>query len=124
MKLTDRDSHGNVAGPSAGPTRRLWLVLILRPGVRHTTLGMLILCSLAYGRFPGTTAAADSLPLEVLHSLLSTPLGKTLPALPYTVTQVPTYVPNAFSYGNGQLNVTLGTYLVLGKQRGLWAGLL
>jgi hypothetical protein len=87
-------------------------------------LWMLILCSLAFGRGPGTTAPTDSLPQEVLHSLLSTPLGKTLPALPYTVTQVQTYVPNAFSYGNGQLNVTLGTYLVLGKQRGLWAGLL
>jgi hypothetical protein len=118
------DCYGTLAGPSTLPAPRLCSVPALRRGARHTALWMLILCPLAFGRGPGTTAPGDSLPQEVLHSLLSTPLGKTLPVLPYTVTQVQTYAPNAFSYGNGQLNVTLGTYLVLGKQRGLWAGLL
>jgi hypothetical protein len=95
------------------------------------TAWLLILCCFCYSAViranqnsvPHGTPG-EALPDEVLHSLLRTPLGKTLPALPYSITKVQTYVPNAFSHGDGQLYVTAGTYLVLGKQRGLWAGLL
>src|SRR5437773_2675221 len=75
-------------------------------------------------RSPVGTAPVDPLTQDVLHTLVSTPLGRTLPPLAYQVAQAQTYMPNAFSYPNGQLYVTLGTTLVLGKQRGLWAGLL
>ena len=75
-------------------------------------------------RSPVGTAPVDPLTQDVLHTLVSTPLGRTLPPLAYQVAQAQTYMPNAFSYPNGQLYVTLGTSLVLGKQRGLWAGLL
>jgi hypothetical protein len=67
---------------------------------------------------------ADPLTQDVLRTLLSTPLGKTLPKLSYQVTKAQTYVPNAYSYPSGQLYVTLGTAQLLGRQSGLWAGIL
>jgi Peptidase family M48 len=114
----------NFRGPSRPPTRSACRITILRHYLWQTISWMLIFPCLALGHSPENVTSAESLPQEVLHSLLSTPLGKTLPALPYSINQVQTYAPNAFSSPNGQMSVTLGTYLVLGKQRGLWAGLL
>ena len=85
-------THGgdNFRGPSRPPTRSACRITILRHYLWQTISWMLIFPCLALGHSPENVTSAESLPQEVMHSLLSTPLGKTLPALPYSINQVQT----------------------------------
>jgi hypothetical protein len=116
-----KDRHKLSWGP-----RFEWGVRLFRRWVRPLLAVALFGMSLppVQAREPSTAGTTDPVARDVLRTLLATPLGRALPPLPYKVTELQTYVPNALSNPNGQVYVTLGTTLVLGDQRGLWAGLL
>jgi hypothetical protein len=62
---------------------------------------------------------------QVLHDLLATPLGKTLPPLPWEFFLIDSYRIGASSDGAGKIFVTTGmTRWYLGKVRGVWAAVL
>ena len=64
---------------------------------------------------------AVSLANEALQKLVSTPLGQTLPNLPWKVDLVESWRVNASSNGRGQITITRGLAFVLRNHLGVWA---
>ena len=74
-------------------------------------------------RIKGTPT--NELAEQVLHDLLVTPLGKTLPPLPWEFFLIDDYRIGASSDGAGKIFVTTGmARWYLGKVRGVWAAVL
>lgn len=61
---------------------------------------------------------------SVLRELVSSPLGRTLPALHWQVVISPNRHINAYSDGSGAIYVTGGLAYILANDRGLWAAVL
>lgn len=58
---------------------------------------------------------------RALQTLVSTPLGQTLPRLPWKVDLVDSWRVNAYSNGRGQIEITRGLSFILGNHLGIWA---
>ena len=58
---------------------------------------------------------------KVLHDLLATPLGRTLPPLPWKVEILKAWYVNAYSNGHGSISITRGLAYILGDHPGVWA---
>ncbi len=61
---------------------------------------------------------------EVLQSLLSSPLGHTLPRLHYRVILLNDGMANAFSQSDGTVYVTSGLFPIFQGDRGVWAAVI
>jgi hypothetical protein len=61
---------------------------------------------------------------QVLASLLSSLLGKTMPKLHYQVILLEDYSPNAMSQPNGKIYVTSGLLPIFEGDRGVWAAVI
>jgi Peptidase family M48 len=83
------------------------------------------LCPSVLGAGPGATAAtAKAIGEHVLHTLLSTPLGKTVPPAAYEVTILQKKAVNAWSNPTGKLQIDTGILPVLGDEPGAWAAVI
>jgi len=90
-----------------------------------TTVAWLSLCLPVFGAEPGATAAtANAIGEQVLHTLLSTPLGKTVPPATYEVTILQKRAVNAWSNPSGRLQIDTGILPVLGDEPGAWAAVI
>lgn len=67
---------------------------------------------------------ANRLAEQVLHSLVSTPLGKAAPPISWSVRLVDDWRVNAYIEPTGRITITHGMAQVFGDQRGLWAAVL
>lgn len=67
------------------------------------------------------TATDYRLANKALETLVATPLGQTLPHLPWKVDLVESWQVNAYSNGRGQIAVTRGLAFILGDHPGVWA---
>ncbi len=76
----------------------------------------------AHPKIVGTPA--NTVAEEVFHTLISTPLGRATPTLPYEVILIRDRQPNAFSNPAGKLYVTSGILPILSNDRGAWAAAL
>ena len=70
---------------------------------------------------PEDTAAEYQLANEALHDLLATPLGHTLPNLPWEVGIAANWEVNAYSNGRGRITITRGLAWVMGGHLGVYA---
>jgi Peptidase family M48 len=70
---------------------------------------------------PEDTAADYSLANKALQTLVATPLGQTLPRLPWKVDLIESWQVNAYSNGHGQIAITRGLAFILGDHPGVWA---
>lgn len=70
---------------------------------------------------PEDTTSDYQLADRALKTLLSTPLAKTLPNLPWRVDVTPSWRVNAYSNGRGEIAITQGLAWVLGDRFGVWA---
>ncbi|HEV2176297.1 MAG TPA: M48 family metallopeptidase [Terriglobia bacterium] len=67
----------------------------------------------------------NALAAQVLNSLIATPLGRTLPALPWDFYLIDDYEISASSDGAGRIFVSTGMAAwYLGQSRGIWAAVL
>jgi hypothetical protein len=82
---------------------------------------LLSLGTCAQARPPEDTSSDYQLADKALKTLLATPLGKTLPNLPWHVQIVPSWHVNAYSNGRGEIAITRGLAWVLGDRFGVWA---
>lgn len=67
---------------------------------------------------------ANRLADEVLHSLVSTSLGRAAPPIRWSVRLVDDWRVNAYIEPTGRITITNGMAHVFGDQRGLWAAVL
>ncbi|HEY6293078.1 MAG TPA: M48 family metalloprotease [Terriglobia bacterium] len=58
---------------------------------------------------------------QALQQLVSSPLGRTLPALPWKVEILESWFVNAYSNGRGRISITRGLAFNLGDHPGVWA---
>lgn len=81
---------------------------------------------LAFRKHPAPIVGtpANRLADEVLHSLVSTPLGKAAPPIPWSVRLVDDWRVNAYIEPTGSITITNGMAHVFGEQQGLWAAVL
>ncbi len=87
-----------------------------------TIVAWLSLCPSVLGADHGVTATtANAIAARVLHTLLSSPLGKTVPPVSYKVTILQKKQVNAWSNATGQLQIDTGMLPVLGDEPGVWA---
>ncbi len=75
----------------------------------------------AQARAPEDATSDYRLADRALRTLLSTPLAKTLPNLPWQIEVSPSWRVNAYSNGRGEITVTRGLAWVLGNRFGVWA---
>src|SRR5579872_4350791 len=90
--------------------------------LRH--LAWMLMVALCSAAVPGHCAAEDanfSLADQALHTLIATPLGQTLPRLPWKVDLINNWHVNAYSNGSGQIGITRGLAFILGNHPGVWA---
>ena len=73
---------------------------------------------------PVSSAEATTLGERVLRTLLSTPLGKTVPPFAYTVTLSQRKDVNAWARGSGKLQIDDGILPVLDQEAGAWAAVI
>jgi peptidase M48-like protein len=81
---------------------------------------------LAFRKHPAPIVGtpANRLADEILHSLVSTPLGRAAPPIPWSVRLVDDWRVNAYIEPTGSITITNGMAYVFGEQRGLWAAVL
>jgi len=72
----------------------------------------------------GTNGTANALGEQVLRTLLSSPLGKTVPPATYEVTVIQKKEVNAWSNPTGRLQIDTGILPVLGDEPGAWAAVI
>ncbi len=72
----------------------------------------------------GTNGTANALGEQVLRTLLSSPLGKTVPPATYEVTIIQKKEVNAWSNPTGRLQIDSGILPVLGDEPGAWAAVI
>jgi len=93
-----------------------------------TSLAMMIAApaGLAFRKHPAPIVGtpANRLADEVLRSLISTPLGKAAPPIPWSVQLVDDWRVNAYIEPTGSITITKGMAYVFGEQQGLWAAVL
>lgn len=80
--------------------------------------------ALAARPVPIVGTPANQIAEDVLHNLLSTPMGKATPPCSWSVTLVQGTRVNAYVDGNGHITVAGGMVAVFGNERGLWAAVL
>lgn len=86
-----------------------------------TVLMLLSLGTCAQARPPEDAASDYRLADKALETLLSTPLAKTLPNLPWKIDITPNWHVNAYSNGRGEIAITRGLAWILGDRFGVWA---
>jgi hypothetical protein len=79
------------------------------------------LAATARARAPQDPADDYRLANEALQDLLATPLGHTLPRLPWKIEILQSWGVNAYSNESGAISITRGLGWVLGDHTGLWA---
>jgi hypothetical protein len=70
---------------------------------------------------PEDPATDYSLANKALQTLVTTPLGQTLPRLPWKIDLVESWQVNAYSNGRGQIAITRGLAFILGDHPGVWS---
>jgi hypothetical protein len=82
---------------------------------------LLFLAAYARARPPEDPASDYQLANKALKTLLSSPLAKTLPNLPWQIEITPSWRVNAYSNGRGEITITRGLAWVLSNRFGVWA---
>lgn len=88
--------------------------------ITTTTLLAALLAVSAQTAAPEDPASDYRLANQALQDLLASPLGNTLPRLPWKVQILQSWQVNAYSSG-GAISITRGLGWVLGDHEGLWA---
>jgi hypothetical protein len=88
-----------------------------------TTVVLVAFASAAPARAiaPDDSAKDYQLGDQALQALLASPLGQTLPRLPWKVQILDNWQVNAYSNGRGDISITRGLGWVMGDHLGVWA---
>lgn len=81
-------------------------------------------CSTAFATHQIVHTPDNRIANQVLHQLLSSPLGKTMPRLHYHVTLIAAAPANAYSNYQGQICISAGLFPALYTDRGVWAAVI
>ncbi len=82
---------------------------------------ILACASLTRAALPEDPATDYQMGNQALQDLLATPLGRTLPRLPWKIQILESWQVNAYSNGTGAISLTRGLGWVLDDHLGLWA---
>jgi len=102
----------------------------MAPNLRRAACGAALLACLAAPAAAAKSRRVENTPTnalatEVLNRLISTPLGRTLPPLPWDFYLIDDYEISASSDGAGRIFVSTGMAAwYLGQSRGIWAAVL
>lgn len=100
-------------------------VMKILPKASALSLIIFSLCATAFARHAHINGTSDNqLANEVLKNLLSSPLGRKMPRLSYSVTLLNDRAPNAFSDFHGDVYITSGIFPALYSDRGVWAAVI
>jgi len=83
--------------------------------------GLIWLASAARPARAEDVAADYQIAGQALQQLVSSPLGRTLPAFSWKVDILQTWYANAYSNGRGRISITRGLAYLLGDHPGVWA---
>jgi Peptidase family M48 len=97
---------------------------MMRARVHGRAWIFVIACAVSIPRLRAAEDANFSLANRALQTLVSTPLGQTLPRLSWKVELVESWQMNAYSNGRGQVGITRGLAFVLGDHPGVWAAVI